>query len=184
MSKHKVVLQARPDHPRQAADRLVSRLTQLDLEDAIAQAGWTDDPGTGKAVILPDGSELLNPLPIAPPVDFREGPSLLEQFEAKMAARFKMLQEDQELDTAEDWEDFEVADDIEPESPYTVVMHDEAPGVPPGQDPSLKPGEKPYPGEEISPDQAAPAVPPGAAKPLKNQGKNPNPKIPISEDNA
>ena len=103
--KFKVVLQ-----PRDGLDRP----SQLDLEEAIRAAGWSDDPGTGKAVLLPDGSEMLNPLPIAPPVDFVTGPTLLEQFEAKMEARFRMLQEDAEVDTLEDFEDFDVEEDVEP----------------------------------------------------------------------
>lgn len=149
-------------HPRHgSSEKPVRDGTQIDLEDAIREAGWTDDPGVGRAVITEDGREVLNPLPIAPPVGFVEGPSLLEQFEEKMAARFRMLQEDQEIDTPEDFEDFDVDEDQEPDSPYTVVMHDEFPSVPPA-DPEPAPAE---PAPEPAPAEPAPVKPPKAKNP-------------------
>lgn len=155
--KHKVVI-----HPRhESSEKPVRDGTQIDLEDAIRDAGWSDDPGVGHAVLMHDGREVLNPTPIAPPVGFVEGPSLLEQFEEKMAARFRMLQEDQEIDTLEEFEDFDVPEDQEPDSPYTVVMHDEFPSVPPAD---------PAPADLVpaSPADPAPADPvPAPVKPAK-----------------
>lgn len=150
---------------------------QLDIEDAI-RAAWTCDPGYGRAVLLKDGREVLNPLPMAPPVGYVAEPSLFERMEQMLSAKLAMLRDDEEIDSEADWQDFEVADDIEPDSPYTVVMHDEFPAVPPGHDQPVpgEVGDAPDPGVRVEPS-ADPVDPP--AKPPRS--KVPAPKQPAGD---
>lgn len=154
--------------------RDTGEVEQLDLVDAINASWSSSDPGVGKAFLLPDGSEVLNPVPMAPPVGFEVGPTMLEQFEAKMAARFRMLQEDEEIDSAEDWDDFDIGDDVEPPpSPYELVMVDEVPALPPS------------PPDVVEPDLPdPPPLPPKMRnkKPASQDGRTHINKPPVDEE--
>lgn len=99
------------------------------LAEKIDTAGWSDDPGTGVAVILPDGREVLNPVPMAPPIGYVAQPTLMEMMEQMLRVKLQQLRDDDEVDTAEDAEDFDIPDELgEPPTMYEFVsMADEFP---------------------------------------------------------
>lgn len=121
---------------------------EYDVSEIPARGGWTDDPGDGRAVLLPDGREVLNPLPMAPPVGYRPEPTIQELVHQMILRHHAGLAEDEEVDTIEDAEDFDIPDELEPMSMYEVEMVEEFPEVPP---------EKP---------EAAPPAPPLETPPV------------------
>jgi len=120
----------------------------VDIEEMIPKmtaAGWSDDPGTGKAVLLPDergapGREVLNPLPFAPPIGFEPTPPLEELIRDRVRREVASLRDDEEIDDILDAEDFEVDDELPPlETIYEVVaMKPEAPKMERLPEPSLE----------------------------------------------
>lgn len=104
------------------------------LLDAMEAAGWSDDPTTGKAVLLPDGSEMLNPTPIAPPVDYDASPDAftLWQRNLQRLSNIRDLGDGFVLDeTDAEANDFEVDDpeDFFVRSVYEFEMVPEAPSL-------------------------------------------------------
>lgn len=105
-----------------------------ELLDMMEEAGWTDNPGTGKAVLLPDGSELLNPVPIAPPVDYDTAPSAFDlwQMNLQRMANIRDLGGGFLIDeNDEEANDFDVDDpeDVFVRSDYELQMVPEAPAL-------------------------------------------------------
>lgn len=69
--------------------------------------------------LTPDGRELLDPTPMAPPVGYKRQPSLAEQI--REMVRSERLAADLEAagyETFDEAEDFEIGDDYDPTSPY------------------------------------------------------------------
>lgn len=104
--------------------------------DAAKAAGWSDDPGTGKAVLAPDargapGHEILNPMPFAPPIGYTPSPPIQELIQSMVKSEMDRLQADDEIDDILDAEDFDVPDDMPSlETIYEVVaMEPEAPNL-------------------------------------------------------
>lgn len=66
-----------------------------------------------------DGEEILDPVPMQPPLGYKKTLSLSEQI-AQQVRRMKLelLQDDSIQETDEEADDFEVGDDFEPLSPY------------------------------------------------------------------
>lgn len=66
-----------------------------------------------------DGGELLDPVPMQPPMGYKKTPTLSEQI-AQQVRRMKLelLQDDSIGETDEEADDFEVGDDFEPLSPH------------------------------------------------------------------
>lgn len=99
--------------------------------EAMVGADWTDDPGTGRAILLPDGRELLNPVPVAPPLSIAQSaePSVNDLVERAIKRHFEQLKGDDEVDTQEEMDDF--PDDVEfnPGSIYEIML-DEGPSIP------------------------------------------------------
>lgn len=86
------------------------------LEKAV-EAGWSDDPGTGHAILVEDergapGYEVLNPLPVAPPIGWTPTPPLEELIRDHVRREFVQLQGEDELDDIIDAEDFDVPDEL------------------------------------------------------------------------
>lgn len=100
--------------------------------EAADGAGWSDDPGTGRAILMPDGRELLNPTSVAPPVSVSSEPSVNDLVERALARHYKQLSENDEIDTIEDADDFGEDEDFVPFSQYEIVLRDEAPAIPKG----------------------------------------------------
>lgn len=143
------------------------------LDEAMAAAEWTDDPGTGKAVILADGRELLNPIPVAPPLHILQSqePSVNELVERALARHFQQLQANDVIDEEEDVDDFGEDEDFHPVSQYQVqVLLDEAPAVPAAPPPGAPSVEEVVQAEAaakaaIPPKKGKAAPPPDPAPP-------------------
>lgn len=105
------------------------------VQQAIDGAGWDDnDPGSGRAVLLDDGRELLNPVPMAPPVTYSQELSVNDLVERALARHYEAVADDKEAaETLEELLHFEEDDDLEPVSPWEVVdMVEEVPDIPKG----------------------------------------------------
>lgn len=96
--------------------------------DAAMDAGWSDDPGTGKAILITDplhenyGAEILNPQPMAPPVGYVAEDTLEDMVRRHMQKQFNLMQGDEIIEEDEnEVDDFDVPDDLEDlESIYNV----------------------------------------------------------------
>lgn len=124
MDKVRVVV--RPDH--------LGVIPEVTIEDLEA-AGWSDDPGTGKAVLVPNEAgvpayEVVNPLPMAPPIGWEPTPPIEELIRQRVAEAFA-LRDDDEIDDIIDAEDFDIPDELPPlETIYEVVgMEPQAPAM-------------------------------------------------------
>lgn len=124
---------------------------------AIKLAGWSDDPGSGKAIIAPDGREIFNPVPVAPPIGWKPEPDMFQIMKAMVQRELAALKGDEIAETAEEAEDFVVDEDFDPMSIYEVV--DMIPD--PGPVPQPAPVETPIAPSEQAPAPSAPASPPG-----------------------
>lgn len=100
------------------------------FEDALYIQGWSEDPKDGSAVLTPDGREIVNPMPIAPPIGYTAERSVMEMIEDALKRRMAQLDGDEEIETIEEADDFGDDDEPAPWSPYEVVMVDEYPAIP------------------------------------------------------
>lgn len=66
--------------------------------NAADAADWSDDPGTGRAILLEDGRELLNPVPMEPPVGHDEEPSINALVERALTQHFAKLEKNAEAE--------------------------------------------------------------------------------------
>lgn len=106
--------------------------TTEELYDAMAAAGWSADPGTGKAIILEDGREVVSPMPVAPPIGYNSEPSIMDRLSQMLEARLAGLRGDDVLDESdEEANDFDVPDpeDFQPRSVYEIELLPEAPAL-------------------------------------------------------
>lgn len=69
--------------------------------------------------LTPDGREIPDPTPVAPPVGYIRQPSLVEQIRAMVRSE-KLRQEAEGMgaESFEEADDFDVGDDYDPSSPY------------------------------------------------------------------
>lgn len=93
---------------------IVRQVEQVDLEDFIRE-NFSDDPGVGRAVLDANGHEVLNPVPMAPPVGYKKQPSLFEQVRDMVRQERRALEE-MEPETFEESDDFDVDEDPQPVS--------------------------------------------------------------------
>lgn len=107
-------------------------------------AGWSDDPGTGKAILVPDergapGYEVVNPMPFAPPIGWEPTPPIEELIRDRVRLEVDRLRDEDEVDSLDDLEDFDVADELPPlETIYEVIaMTPEAPALNQKVDPKI-----------------------------------------------
>lgn len=148
LRKHKIVIDKRVE-PRDFEGKL--RASQFgggyvdgsdmvpDAEqfaEAADGAGWSDDPGTGRSILLPDGREVPNPMPLAPPVTIDNGElSVNELVDRALRLHFEKIADDAEAnETLDDLLKFDDEPDDFPASPYEIVerdMFEEAPVIPP-----------------------------------------------------
>lgn len=159
--KHKLELRERKefrDFSSRIAKGHVEDVHLLDTEvmaEAMEGADWSDDPGTGKAVILQDGRELLNPLPVAPPSSILAAaaePSVNDLVERALKRHFDQLKANDEIDTLADMDDFGEDEEFTPFSQFEVVLRDEAPAIPADVEPEAV--------EEVKKAEAELAPPP------------------------
>lgn len=137
------------------------------LDEVMEAGGWSDDPGTGRAVLMPDGRELVNPATIAPPVSVSVGESVNELVERALSRHYAALKAADEIDTVEDANDFDDDEDFFPSSMYEIVLRDEAPAIP------AVTTESSTVEEVVQVEKDLPSV-----DPLK---KKPKPKAPVSD---
>lgn len=78
-----------------------------------------DEDGEIVSALAPDGSEVPDPTPMAPPVGYKPAPSLADQIR-EMVRSERLAREAQEagFETFEEADDFDVGDDYEPNTPY------------------------------------------------------------------
>lgn len=103
--------------------------------EQMKEAGWSDDPGTGRAVLVPDergapAYEVLSPIPVAPPIGWQPTPPIEELINSIVKREFARFDEE-EVDDINDAEDFDIPDDLPPlETIYEVIgMEPQAPRV-------------------------------------------------------
>lgn len=115
----------------------------------MIEAGWTDDPLEGKAVLLADGREVLNPLPVAPPVGYVRELSIMDRLSDMLEKRMAALLESQALEeTAEEANDFDTDDEeAEIRSIYEVQLQEEFPAIPGGVVPDQPASPDPVPAQ-------------------------------------
>lgn len=137
--------------PRPGTEK--SERRHMSVEEIIesAAADWDPgDPGVGRAVLLPDGREIFNPVSVAPPLGYIEGPSIFDQLYAKLRTELLQARADEEIDTRESMNEF--PEDEEPVfwTDYELVMREDFPEMPP-EDP-----EKSVPPPEIKKEAEPP----------------------------
>ncbi|WNK13676.1 MAG: hypothetical protein [Microvirus sp.] len=116
--------------------------------EALDAADWTDDPGTGRSILLEDGRELLNPVPIDPPVGHDEEPSINALVERALAKHMAKLEANKEAERTladvlhfeeDGWDEFfspwelqerEMVDEVPPVPVPPVVAPDDPPVAP------------------------------------------------------
>lgn len=136
--------------PEISKDGEVVTLPEEVLYDKMAEAGWSDDPGTGKAILMPLGSEVVSPRPVAPPIGYVSEPSIMDRLNDLLTARLAQLNDSDVIEESEaDLEDFETEDLEDVRWSYTVkeLVH-EAPALGPGSGPVV----------EVSKEEAAAAA--------------------------
>lgn len=182
MEKVKVLIDKRldkiaPDMPRDP--------DVVDLEDLIAQSDWDkDDPGVGRALLLPDGREVFNPVPMAAPVDIDPEQDMFRVMEQRILKRLYEqagVGVDDALETEDEANDFNVADEMEVVSGYEVEMQDEFPNFPA---PPAPPSPEPPSGEDPERSKAPQGASEGGGAPAepKPPAKGKKPSAPVSDD--
>lgn len=113
-------------------------LNMGDEEQVAALRGaFSDDPGEGRAFMLRDRNgnrayEVHNPIPFAPPIGFAPTPPIDELIRDRVRAEFQRLRDEDEIDSAEEADDFDVPDEEPISSVFEIVqMEDTAPRPPP-----------------------------------------------------
>lgn len=109
--------------------------TDKELYEAMLRNGWGDEPGVGRAILTPDGREILNPMPVAPPIGYVSEPSMMDRLNEMLAARMRQVAEADQIESIDEVDDFDVPDpeDFHPSSVYEVEMVYEAPALKPGE---------------------------------------------------
>ena len=136
--KHKIVIDPRFEDNREGRPKVYSEVVDdnfnEELEQAMVDAEWTDDPGTGRAVILKDGRELLNPIPVAPPASiaaYSREDSVNDLVQRALARHMEMLRGEEDIDSLEDMNDFPEDEDYSPMTQFeAIVLASESPQIP------------------------------------------------------
>lgn len=104
--------------------------TEEEVTAGMIRGGWDGNPLHGRSFLLADGREVPNPVSVEPPLGFTPGPSLMDQIEAMMRAKYSQLSgEDLLEDSEEEARDFDEPEvDFNPASVYEMI--EEYPGVP------------------------------------------------------
>jgi len=154
-----ITIKARP-YPTRDDLMETKHLYQRDVpfNERTKNAGWTNDPGAGKALLDEYGRETPSPLQFAPPIGFIETSPVRDMIQEMIAKELASLRGDEEIDSLEDAEDF--GEDEEPEirSAYEMVL--EYPAIPQAGGPPNIPSSSPSPSEQPAPIPAAEAPKP------------------------
>lgn len=129
MSKVKVEVDPRIVEPSDKAERKL-----LSPEEIIAFAADWDpkDPGYGKAVLDQYGREIFNPVPMAPPIGYKEEVTMMERMQRMLRAELERAkeEEDEGIDDVEHMNEF--PEDVEAPfyTAYELIMRDDFPESP------------------------------------------------------
>lgn len=103
----------------------------------MTNAGWTDHPGEGIAILIPDerenpAYEVVSPLQFAPPIGYDPTPPLAELIKSRVQQSLAQLAGGDAIDTIDEQNDFDVPDDVpDPTTIYeTIAMEAEVPRIP------------------------------------------------------
>lgn len=119
---------------------VVTPFDEKELRAMMARNGWSVDPGTGKAVLTASGAEVLNPLPMAPPIGYVKEKSVMETLAELLESRRRLAQLydsdviEETVQEAEDFDGPEFADpdEVVPRSIYEISLIPEVPALPRG----------------------------------------------------
>lgn len=136
-----------------------------------------------------EGREVMDPLPIAPPIGYKKAPSISETIRNMIRSeRLKQEAEAQGFESFEEADDFDVGDDYDPKSPYEEVFEPipletdfdrlKTLGEHIGNTIYNKLGGEPE-GTHEGPSKAAPAEPP--EKPVPEAGRREPPQKPSTD---
>lgn len=99
--------------------------------------GWSDHPGEGIAILIPDerenpAYEVVSPLQFAPPIGYEPTPPLHELIKTRIRDALRELKDSDEIDSEDEANDFEIDDEVpDPTTIYEVLsMKEEAPRIP------------------------------------------------------
>jgi len=131
MAKCKTVEKVRVDILAEPFGGGGSKDADATFRERFSLSGWTDDPRDGKAVLNDQGYEVVNPIPVSPPMGYVETPDMMTLVHQQVVAHLRQLGEAEEIDSPEEWEDFDLPEEIDPWSIYEVrEMVDESPALP------------------------------------------------------
>lgn len=106
--------------------------------------------------LTPDGHEIPDSTPVAPPIGYKKIPSLAEQIrQAILSEKLKEAAQSQGLETFEEADDFDVGDDFDPRSPYEESFEP----VHPAPAPEAVQAAENRVVETLSPTEGAPEAP-------------------------
>lgn len=155
MSKFKLVI-----HPRLEGESAPQSMTIEEIIESAAADWDPEDPGVGKAVLLPDGREIFNPVPFAPPVGYQAEPTMMELMQRMLRRELMQAKDDEAVDSLEEMNDFPEDEERPFHSFYELQLMEEFPESPP----LPEPGEAPPPPPPPPPADPAPAPPPEPPK--------------------
>lgn len=112
-----------------ATARVVDETLMIEenLPDFVLGLYEVTDPESGETIYVnskgkrqtKDGREIPDPTPMAPPLGYKDTPSMFEQMRALIhSEKLKAAAEEMGVETPEEGDDFDVGDDYDPSSPY------------------------------------------------------------------
>lgn len=115
--------------------------------------------------LFKDGTERLDPIPVAPPIGYKREPSMFDHMRTLIRSEMLKNALNADVETFEEADDFDVGDDYDPRSPYEVEFDEigvpyASPSFPP-QKPAEEGGGGEEAGSQNSPAPADPPAPPG-----------------------
>lgn len=111
-------------------------ITSGEFFEVAKENGWSEDPGTGRAVLLLDSRgnpayEVGNPMPFAPPIGWEPTPPLDQLIRDRVRDEFQRLKGEEEIDDINDANNFDIPDELPPlETIFELMgMEEQAPAV-------------------------------------------------------
>lgn len=98
------------------------KLDDNEMVDTLTGELELGEPPMVSAVLDENGHEILDPVPVAPPLGYVAQPSLIEQIQAAVRAESRRIADLHGVESFEEADDFDVGDDFDPTSPYEVVF--------------------------------------------------------------
>lgn len=151
----------RSDHDKVVKQKRTTAMEDL-IDNYIAQAINASDENQSLINVM--GQEVPDPTVVEPPLGYIQQPDLMELMRRMVRGHLSDLADQQELETFDEADDFEIDDDpVDYSSPYEMYF-DPAPGAPTG--PPADPNGRLDPNAETPPQPppAAPQAPPEEPK--------------------